>query len=760
MLEITQYSSTLNSVLDNSKITPEDILLFTRIDMDKELIKSDTYLFITKDSLFIVEGLNAIEGQTGFSIKRNRLKLTYCHKNTESYELSQYKDFSVEELISTGRLIAKKGDESVCLAIFTNACKADVRLFVKYLNMYQKDGKIEKDEGDFKKDNFCPKCHSRYPDSNRKICPKCMDKGKLVRRMWIFIRKYIKEMLLVLFALILVSAIGVIAPYFSSRFFYDKILDENSSFYGQILFMICIIVVLNLCSIGINIISNVITAKVAGKLVYDMKRTIFDSIKRLSLSFFTGRQTGGLMTQIDHDASSIYWFFVDGLPYFLINIVQVIVVFIVMLTINPMLAVLCMSVVPIFLFMISRLYRHSGHLHMKNYSCQRAMNSVLADVLSGMRVVKAFAREKEESSRFGKHAERSTQMYKQITVYNNTAYPVATQIMSLSSTIVWLVGGWLVMNGNMTYGTLVLFLSYVGMINSPLFMFVDMTHFFSHCMNGVQRLFEIYDAEPEVTEKENAIKKDSLDGHVQFSNVVFSYDKSRRIIDDVSFDIEPGKMIGIVGHSGAGKSTLANLLIRLYDVSEGQITIDGVNVKDYSFDTLRKNIAIVSQETYLFIGSILENIRYAKPDATKEEIIQAAKIAGAHDFIVKLPDGYNTQIGLGYKDLSGGERQRISIARAVLLNPKILILDEATAAMDTETERKIQTALEKLIVGKTTIVIAHRLSTLRDADKLIVIENGKMPEFGTHGELIRQKGIYYKLYMLQLEALKNVGVAE
>ena len=760
MLEITQYSSTLNSVLDNSKITPEDILLFTRIDMDKELIKSDTYLFITKDSLFIVEGLNAIEGQTGFSIKRNRLKLTYCHKNTESYELSQYKDFSVEELISTGRLIAKKGDESVCLAIFTNACKADVRLFVKYLNMYQKDGKIEKDEGDFKKDNFCPKCHSRYPDSNRKICPKCMDKGKLVRRMWIFIRKYIKEMLLVLFALILVSAIGVIAPYFSSRFFYDKILDENSSFYGQILFMIGIIVVLNLCSIGINIISNVITAKIAGKLVYDMKRTIFDSIKRLSLSFFTGRQTGGLMTQIDHDASSIYWFFVDGLPYFLINIVQVIVVFIVMLTINPMLAVLCMSVVPIFLFMISRLYRHSGHLHMKNYSCQRAMNSVLADVLSGMRVVKAFAREKEESSRFGKHAERSTQMYKQITVYNNTAYPVATQIMSLSSTIVWLVGGWLVMNGNMTYGTLVLFLSYVGMINSPLFMFVDMTHFFSHCMNGVQRLFEIYDAEPEVTEKENAIKKDSLDGHVQFSNVVFSYDKSRRIIDDVSFDIEPGKMIGIVGHSGAGKSTLANLLIRLYDVSEGQITIDGVNVKDYSFDTLRKNIAIVSQETYLFIGSILENIRYAKPDATKEEIIQAAKIAGAHDFIVKLPDGYNTQIGLGYKDLSGGERQRISIARAVLLNPRILILDEATAAMDTETERKIQTALEKLIVGKTTIVIAHRLSTLRDADKLIVIENGKMPEFGTHGELIRQKGIYYKLYMLQLEALKNVGVAE
>ena len=760
MLEITQYQPAINTALDNIKLIPEDILLFTRTDMDTQMVKSDTYLFITKDSLYILDGLVTIKGQEHFSVRRDRLELEYKQNNIECYALDEYSDFSVEELISTGRLMAKKGEESVCLAMFTNACKGDVRLFIKYLNMYKKDGKIEKNEDDFKKDHFCPKCHSRYPDPNRKICPKCMDKGKLVKRMWFFIHKYVKEILLILITLIMVSAIGVVAPYFSSKFFYDNILSENSPFYGKILFLIGIIVMLNLCSIGINIIANIVTAKMAGKLVYDMKRTIFDSIKRLSLSFFTGRQTGGLMTQIDRDANSIYWFFVDGLPYFLINIVQVITVFIVMLTIDPLLAVMCMSVVPVFLFMISRLYRHSGHLHMKNYTCQRAMNGVLASVLSGMRVVKAFAREKEESGRFAKHAQRATDMYKQITIYNNTAYPIATQIMSLSSTIVWLVGGWLVMTGEMTYGTLVLFLSYVGMVNSPLFMFVDMTHFFSQCMNGVQRLFEIYDAEPEVMEKENPIKKDALEGHVEFRNVIFSYDKNRRIIDDVSFDIEPGKMIGIVGHSGAGKSTLANLLIRLYDVSEGEILVDGVNVRDYSFDTLRRNIAIVSQETYLFIGSILENIRYAKPEATKEEIINAAKIAGAHDFIMKLPDGYDTQIGIGYKDLSGGERQRISIARAVLLDPKILILDEATAAMDTETERKIQNALEKLIVGKTTIVIAHRLSTLRDADKLIVIENGKMPEFGTHGELIRQKGIYYKLYMLQLEALKNVGVAE
>lgn len=316
------------------------------------------------------------------------------------------------------------------------------------------------------------------------------------------------------------------------------------------------------------------------------------------------------------------------------------------------------------------------------------------------------------------------------------------------------------MNGQMTYGTLLTFLSYVGILNAPLFMFVDMTYFFSECANALQRLFEIYDAEPDVIEAKNPLHKETFEGSVEFRHVEFSYDKNRKIIDDISFEIEPGKMIGIVGHSGAGKSTLANLLIRLYDVNAGEILIDGINVKQYAFADLRRNIAIVSQETYLFIGSILENIRYAKPEATKEEIIEAAKIAGAHDFIVKLPDAYDTQIGLGYKNLSGGERQRISIARAVLLNPKILILDEATAAMDTETERTIQAALENLVVGKTTIVIAHRLSTLRDADQLIVIENGKMPEFGTHAELIRQKGIYFKLYTLQMEALRNIGVTE
>ena len=228
----------------------------------------------------------------------------------------------------------------------------------------------------------------------------------------------------------------------------------------------------------------------------------------------------------------------------------------------------------------------------------------------------------------------------------------------------------------------------------------------------------------------------------------------------VSFSVGAGRSLGIVGHSGAGKSTLANLLMRLYEVEEGEILIDGVNVKDLSFDDLRRNVGIVSQETYLFVGTIADNIRYARPDATDEDVIAASKLAGAHDFIVKLPDGYETMIGFGHKDLSGGERQRVSIARAILLNPKILILDEATAAMDTATERMISEALTDISKDRTTIMIAHRLSTLRDVDSLVVIDKGKIVESGTHDELIRAKGQYFDLYKLQLDALRNIGITE
>jgi len=499
----------------------------------------------------------------------------------------------------------------------------------------------------------------------------------------------------------------------------------------------------------------------SAKIVYDLKNTIFGSIERLSLSFFNGRQTGGLMTQVNDDSNTIYGFFCDGMPFFLINIVQVIVLAVIMFVMNPLLAALTLITVPVFFFVIRYTYNAQRKLHAKNWSGVRRLHARLSDVLGGIRVVKAFSKEDDESERFHTANARAAKGNKRVQLFNNYVYPYIGYILYIGNIISLGVGGYMVIKGKFSYGELLTFTAYVNMIYSPMYFFSHMVDWYASTTNALQRLFEIMDSEPDITEKPDAITPENIEGRVEFKNVDFGYTKSKKVIDNVSFDIEAGHILGIVGHTGAGKSTIANLIMRLYDADEGEILIDSINVKDLSFKALYENIAIVSQETYLFIGSILDNIRYAKPDASYEEIIWAAKCAGAHDFIVKLPDGYNTMIGFGSKDLSGGERQRVSIARAILRDPKILILDEATAAMDTKTEKLIQTALHELTKGKTTIMIAHRLSTLRDAHKLIVIENGKVAEQGTHKELLdKEGGVYNKLYTLQLEALKNAGITE
>lgn len=750
-------------LLEQKGINTDDIYLLTYCDMDDRHLFCDTYVGATSNTLFVLSGTEQLECSSE-NIKGS--VSVFAESDFRLYSLENIENVYVEELLSTSRLIARSKDgEVIFLSAMSNFCKGSAGLFAKYFSRIKKGEIISPDftldNEDDPRENRCPKCGMTYPDHNRKICPRCMEKGKLFRRFAEFLFKYKRELVILLLSLVILTATSIAVPYFSKGFFYDNVLSEGGSLYGEVLLAVGIIIATQALSQIADMINGVISTKIAARVVFDLKCTIFGAIEKLSMRFFSGRQTGALMTQVNNDSNTIYSFFCDDIPLFLINIVQVSVLCVILFSMSPLLAAMSLVTVPIFFFLLRTTYATSKKLNAVKYSGTRSMNSGLADVLGGMRVVKAFSKEHTEAVRFDKNNRRAAKGTRKLSVFNNWAYPSIGYILYLGNIAALGFGGYMVMKGELTYGELITFTAYVNMIYSPMTFFSNIIDRSAACTNSLQRLFEIYDTEPEITEKADAVSLERMDGRVEFRNVDFGYSKHRKVIDNVSFDIEAGKILGIVGHTGAGKSTIANLIMRLYDVDEGHIYIDGIDVKDLTFKTLYENIAIVSQETYFFMGSILDNIRYARPEASYEEVIKAAKCAGAHDFIVRLPDAYDTKIGHGYKELSGGERQRLSIARAILRDPKILILDEATAAMDTKTEKMIQNALSELTRGKTTIMIAHRLSTLRDADKLIVIEHGKVMESGTHRELLAiEGGIYNKLYTLQAEALKNAGITE
>ncbi len=509
-------------------------------------------------------------------------------------------------------------------------------------------------------------------------------------------------------------------------------------------------------SILVSITQNRTNAHMSTRVTLNMKLDIFTAMQKLSLSFFNNNQTGRLITRVNYDADRIRAFFIDGVPNLIINSLNIIGLTVICLILNWKMTVIVFLPVPIIVFIFKFMLPKLWRMYSKSWRRSSALNAVLGDSLNGIRVVKAFAKEAEESNRFYTYSEKQYKANLDVNKVSLTIFPLIGLLIGISSNIIWGVGGFSIMGGTMTYGDFNMFFGYIGMIFAPLSFFTQFLDQLTDTANCAQRMFEIIDTVPEVSEAHDAVAIDRIKGDIEFKKVCFHYAANRPILKNVSFKIHSGDHIGLVGHTGSGKSTIANLINRLYDVISGSISIDGVNVRQIKSESLRKNIAIVSQEIFLFKGTIADNIRYARPDATMDEIIAAARVANAHDFILNLPDGYETVVGTGSRSLSGGEKQRISIARAVLLDPSVLILDEATAAMDTETERLIQDSLNALIQGKTTITIAHRLSTLKDCNYLFAIENGEIAEEGSHTELIAKKGLYYKLYTLQSEAMKKV----
>lgn len=737
-------------------------LVALRSDMHIDGNPGDCFILLFADRFAVAESITVFSSAgrrpDGVPVRREDLRVS----RFEVFELADLGEPKAEQLISTGRVTAESGGAEKTLFNFTSACKHGAAVFCRAAGDLKKHGELK--EADYADENFekhvCPKCGRRYPDQELKVCPDCTDKSKLVKRLAKQFVKYNKYIIIMFAAFAMTAALGLVTPYISNEILYDDVLTDPGSTASDVGRIVLLIIAVRVGALLINLVTGAASATVAANVTYDVKKTIFNTISDLSFGFFTNRQTGGLMTQVNSDSLTLYWFFCDGFPYFVLNIIQLAVVVVVMFTQNVVLALYTFITIPVFFVAFKYIFRVFDKLYAKRYSRRSSLNSLISDVLNGMRVVKSFSREEEELRRFDSKSASAAESGYELESTTSRVFPPLYFVLRIGTYVVWAFGGVQVMNavGGMSYGRLMAFIAYFALINGPIEQLADVSNWWSDSLNAFQRLFEITDAAPDVREAEHPVIPASNAGEVEFRNVSFSYVENRKVIDDVSFFIPAGSTLGIVGQTGAGKSTLANLLTRLYDVKEGEVLVDGVNIKKLPFSYLRENIAIVSQETYLFRGSILENIRYARPEATREEVIAAAKAASAHDFIIKTPDGYDTQIGMGQKELSGGEKQRVSIARAILRDPRILILDEATSAMDTQTERSIQRALDKLTQGRTTVVIAHRLSTLRNADSLIALENGKVAESGTAEQLLKQKGVYYKLYKLQAEALKTVGV--
>jgi ATP-binding cassette subfamily B protein len=497
---------------------------------------------------------------------------------------------------------------------------------------------------------------------------------------------------------------------------------------------------------------GIVMAWASERVSADLRNHTYAHLQRLSLEFFGGKRTGDLLARISTDTERICYFLSDNLVDFATDVLMIVGTSIILIQLNFVLALAALLPFPLIAWLVYKARNHMQRGFQRGGRAWDNMTSILADTIPGIRVVKAFAQEKREIERFRRANDQIVAANDRVNTVWTFFWPMVVLLNQGGLLIVWGVGAYLIYMGQIEFEILMGFVMYINRFYTRL---ESMSRMFSATQRaavGAQRIFEILDRVPSVPEPANPVHPGRLRGEIELRNVSFRHG-SRPVIEELNLTIRPKEMIGLVGPSGAGKSTLVNLVCRFYDVASGAIVVDGVDIRSFPVDEYRRHIGVVLQDPFLFYGTVAENIAYGRPEAARDEIIAAAKAARAHDFILRLPLGYDSLVGERGQSLSGGERQRISIARALLIDPQILILDEATSSVDTETEREIQLALDNLVQGRTTIAIAHRLSTLRKADRLVVLERGRIAEIGHHQDLILTDGVYSRLHRAQQEQM-------
>ncbi|MGB3068134.1 MAG: ABC transporter ATP-binding protein [Ottowia sp.] len=570
-------------------------------------------------------------------------------------------------------------------------------------------------------------------------------------RLWRFAKPY-KWPLLAAFLLTLASTAATLVPPYLTMPLMDKVLIPFQN--GQEIDMSLVTMLLGglfgaaLVAWVLGWAKTYILALVSERIGSDLRTTTYEHLLNLSLEYFGGRRTGDLMARIGSETDRINVFLSLHLLDFATDVLMMIMTAIILFSIDPALALVTLVPLPFIGWMIHVVRDRLRTGFEKIDRVWSEVTNVLADTIPGIRVVKAFAQEDREARRFTEANRHNLAVNDKLNKLWSLFSPTVTLLTEIGLLVVWIFGIWLVSKHQITVGVLTAFIAYIGRFYTRLDSMSRIVSVTQKAASGAKRIFEILDHVSSVPEAANPVDLPAVKGRITVSDAHFRYG-NRAVIKGLNLDIEPGQMIGLVGHSGSGKSTMVNLICRFYDLTEGSIAVDGVDIRQLRLADYRRNIGLVLQEPFLFFGTIAENIAYGKPHATRAEIIAAARAAHAHEFILRLPQGYDSLVGERGQGLSGGERQRISIARALLIDPRILILDEATASVDTETEREIQKALDNLVRGRTTIAIAHRLSTLRKANRLVVMDKGRKVEEGTHEQLIAEKGAYWRLYEAQ-----------